>query len=283
MLKRHTLRRYDGPKVIRREYAKFFGRQLTNDPQTFTEKVTYRMIAFHEFCDPIYTKLADKGAVREYIRDKVGAQYLVDLLWSGSNPRAIPFKFLPKISFAKTNHNSGSNMVLRQPIDKQAVIAFFQRHLAENYYWAFREFQYYRIKPKIMIEHFLDDGHTDGPLDYKFFCFRGKPTLVQVSDYKHNHVFFDLFWNKLPVHYRRLGPERLLPKPGNLHEMIEISAVLSIPFDFVRVDLFDCKGKVYAGELTFTPVAGKMKFDPPEWDLKLGQMWPSHGDTAHGR
>ena len=37
--------------------------------------------------------------------------------------------------------------------------------------------------------------------------------------------------------------------------MLNISRVLSAGFDFVRVDLYEVAGKVWFGELTFSPAA----------------------------
>lgn len=44
-------------------------------------------------------------------------------------------------------------------------------------------------------------------------------------------------------------------------------------FNHVRVDLFECKGKVYFGELTFTSEGGLARFEPEEWDYKIGELW----------
>jgi hypothetical protein len=55
--------------------------------------------------------------------------------------------------------------------------------------------------------------------------------------------------------------------------MIAVSEALSAGFDFVRVDLFNVKGRVVAGELTFTPVIGQLDFRPKSWDSHLGKLW----------
>lgn len=44
-----------------------------------------------------------------------------------------------------------------------------------------------------------------------------------------------------------------LEKPKCFDEMVEIARKLSADFRFVRVDLYELDGKVYFGELTFTP------------------------------
>jgi hypothetical protein len=48
---------------------------------------------------------------------------------------------------------------------------------------------------------------------------------------------------------------------------------LSREFDFVRVDLYNIDGRIYFGEMTFTPVAGRFRFQPDHWDMRLGEKW----------
>jgi hypothetical protein len=267
-------RSVDGPKAIRSEFNRFHGRPLPDIPQTFTEHLYHRMIAIHGKSNPTFTRLADKYLAREYIREKIGDRYLVEMLWNGTDPRQIPFDALPDVSMAKTNHASGMTMVLRQPIDRTRVIDQFDKWLALNYYWVTRELQYLDIKPRIMVEEFLDDGRADGPLDYRFWCFHGKPALIQIDNKPHTiNPFYDLEWNDVGLSYRSWDAPRDIPRPAHLDEMIAVSEALSAGFDFVRVDLFNVKGRVVAGELTFTPVIGQLDFRPKSWDSHLGKLW----------
>lgn len=273
-IKRRIFRSVDGPKAIRSEFNRFHGRPLPDIPETFTEHLYHRMIALHGQGNPEFTRLSDKYLAREFIRERIGERYLVALLWNGTDPRQIPFDALPDVSMAKTNHASGMTMVLRRPIDRTAVIDQFDKWLATNYYWITRELQYLEIKPRIMVEEFLDDGNAGGPLDYRFWCFHGKPALIQVDDKAHTiNPFFDLEWNDTGLSYRSWDARRDIPRPGRLDEMIVVAQALSEGFDFVRVDLFDVKGRVVAGELTFTPVIGQLDFRPKSWDSHLGKLW----------
>ena len=55
--------------------------------------------------------------------------------------------------------------------------------------------------------------------------------------------------------------------------MLELAEKLSKPFDYVRVDLYSLKGKVYFGELTHYPASGINKFEPQSFDFELGSYW----------
>ena len=52
--------------------------------------------------------------------------------------------------------------------------------------------------------------------------------------------------------------------------MFELAEKLSQPFKFVRVDFYEIEGKVYLGELTFTPGAMVFRYKNKEDEIKMG-------------
>ena len=54
--------------------------------------------------------------------------------------------------------------------------------------------------------------------------------------------------------------------------MINLAEKLSQNITFLRVDFYEINGNIYFGELTFYPASGFGKFEPEEWDLKLGNL-----------
>jgi hypothetical protein len=58
--------------------------------------------------------------------------------------------------------------------------------------------------------------------------------------------------------------------------MLQTAYKLAGPLGYMRVDLYLHQGRVYVGELTLTPGAGRYVFDPKEWDDTLGAKfgWP---------
>ncbi len=275
-LKRQLFRRQVGEMKLKRLYKHIHGKNLIDveNAETFSEKIFHRLIALNRFGNPAVTQISDKYRARDYIRRTIGEKYLTTLLWSGLNPSDLPFDDLPSKCMAKTNHGSGGNIVLSKNIDRSRVIDTLKHWLSENYYWHAREFQYYEITPRILVEELLDDGHPNGPLDFRFWCFNGRPEVIQVDNNTHTiNPFYDVGWNKLTLHYREQRTECDVAIPTNLSEMISIASKLSSNFDFVRVDLYNIYGKVYFGEMTFTPLAGHLLFKPPSWDRLLGQKW----------
>ena len=63
-----------------------------------------------------------------------------------------------------------------------------------------------------------------------------------------------------------------LPQPEKFDEMIHIAEILSKEFKFVRVDLYELEGKVYFGELTFSPAHCVFPYISDRFDLEMGKI-----------
>jgi hypothetical protein len=53
--------------------------------------------------------------------------------------------------------------------------------------------------------------------------------------------------------------------------MLDVCRKLSNAFSYVRVDLYYAAGRIFFGELTFTPGNGMAPFDPVESDYYFGE------------
>jgi hypothetical protein len=148
--------------------------------------------------------------------------------------------------------------------------------LKNNIFWPGREWPYKNMIPRLMIEEFMTD-QSGLLMDFKFFCFNGKPHFVQVNKGRdtseHAQNFYDLNWVLLPF-----GKD-LKPKPGvkisapyNLKKMSSIAEDLASSFPFVRVDFYEVNQKIIFGEMTFYPKSGLPDFTPLEYDDKFGDL-----------
>ena len=54
--------------------------------------------------------------------------------------------------------------------------------------------------------------------------------------------------------------------------MLSIAKELSEGFSIVRVDLYLIENKIYFGEMTFTPLAGNIKWIPEDTDYRMGSL-----------
>jgi hypothetical protein len=165
-------------------------------------------------------------------------------------------------------------LLVKGEANRADIIRKMSGWLASNYYWHRREQQYYGIKPRIVIEECLKNADGSPPLDYKIYCFNGRPDVILVRNHTRDICpFFDATWKFLDFSDVEGAVRPRMPRPANLEEMVALAANLSAGFGFVRVDLYNVMGRVYFGELTFTPRAGLMKYDPEYWDSRLGEKW----------
>ena len=109
---------------------------------------------------------------------------------------------------------------------------------------------------------------------YKFFCFNGnvKCFKIDLGRFVDHHAnYYSPEGTLLPFGEKGLEPDpnHIEIMPENLNEMIAIAEKLSDGFKFLRVDLYNVKGKIYFGELTFYPAASVGAFVPKEWNEKL--------------
>ena len=132
------------------------------------------------------------------------------------------------------------------------------------------------IEPKIFAEVYLSDKkQTNSLFDYKFWCFNGEPKHMTInSDNGHGGItYYDMKFNKIDM-YRESYPIKgeVFSRPTKFYRMVRYAKKLSSNFYFVRVDFYEVNGKVYLGELTFTPGNGFFHYKNREDDLKVGDM-----------
>ncbi len=258
---------------IRSRYRRLHGQAWPDVPTTFTQKLFRRMAAWDECPPSAAVAWTDKLHAKECAERLLGPGHVAQLYWAGTDAREIPFGELPLPHVLKGRHGSKMNRVIREDPDQFDLIATADQWMARNYYDHAREGQYRAVPRGLMIEACLTPTH--GPLlDYKFWCFHGKPVVCHVDNPDQSiNPFYDTGWNLLDLHYRKDCPRPRLERPGAYDQMREMAARLSTGWDFVRVDLFSVDGQVYFSEMTFTPNAGGMRFLPESWDATLGSWW----------
>ena len=171
----------------------------------------------------------------------------------------------------KPTHSSGRVKVCFSP-DSFPQPELLKRWLTPALYKKTREPNYKFLKPKIIVEEFVSHDGMTIPDDYKIFCFHGVPKFIQVDSDRftgHTRNFYDTEWRRLDVEWNY--PNRLLdhPKPEALIEMLEVASELSVPFDFIRVDLYAIGKKLWVGEITNCPENASGVFKTREMERQL--------------
>jgi len=264
-------------QFISLKYWSIFGRFPNLDtPKLFTEKLQARKLNDR---DIRYGAMVDKHAVKHFVANHVGKEYVVPTYWVGTDLSQVAWQDLNFPMIIKPTHASGLGKILYGLEDVEALqddklgpLWLKIRHYRYNREWA-----YSQVSPQLLIEKLLlDKGEL--PTTYRFYVFHGKVALIDV-DFKRNGVAYasvrDPSWAHVPVVDKACDhidvPE--LPEPPRFAEMKELASRLGSTFDFVRVDFYASEDWVKFSELTLYPSGGLEIFDPPEFDALLGKHW----------
>ncbi len=255
-------------------YRLRFGRKLNWDnPSTFNEKLNWLKLYNRQ---ELYTTLADKYDVKEIVAKKIGNEYVVENYGVFNSWDEINFSELPDQFVIKCTHSSGGAFVCRnkKDFDFGKIQKAIEQQLKDKYYSHLREWPYKNIKPRIIVDKYLDD-HTGNELrDYKWWCFNGKPMYMYCTIKGKNifENFYDMDFNPVAIDhgFPRHKPE--FEKPSQFELMKELAEKLSKGIPFVRVDFFQVEEKVYFGEFTFYDWGGLHPFRYYQTDLDLGEL-----------
>ncbi len=267
------------PAYLKDWFYKVTGETLNLDnPQTFNEKIQWMKLYDST---PLKTRLADKYLVRDWVKEKIGEEYLIPLLGVWDKFEDIDFDKLPDKFALKPNHGSYWKIICtdKSKLDIEDARNKFEKWMHLNF--AYRnglELHYKNIQPKIVCEKYIESAKNYLP-DYRFFIFGGEIKYIQVDDggpnNPHGRSFYDTDWNQQEFIYnpddwhKHNSP---VPCPEHFDKMKELATILGKDFSFVRVDLYNVSGKIYFGEMTFTPCSGSMKWMPEKYNLELGKL-----------
>lgn len=104
-----SLRFLPDKAYIKLYYRLRVGRKLNmHDPETLNEKLQWLKFNYRF---PLQSIVSDKLLVRDYVKEKIGEEYLIPLLGSWEEYSDIDFSSLPKRFVLKCNHDSGGLVV----------------------------------------------------------------------------------------------------------------------------------------------------------------------------
>lgn len=266
---------FSDEELIKKKFLQKVGREVNLDnPKKFNDKLQWLKLNWY---DPLAVKCADKYAVREFIKEKIGEEYLNELYSVYNSVDKVDLSELPEQFVLKGTHGSGFNIICKDKsrVNWKKQKTKMKRWFKRNFYWETREWVYKDIKPRIIAEKYLEESNSEELKDYKIYCFNGVPKLIQVDIDRfgnHKQNFYDESWNFKDVKIWCENDKNIeVKKPKNYNDMIRISKILSNPFPHVRVDLYNIKGKIYFGELTFFHQSGFADFIDIKLEDKMGE------------
>ena len=255
-----------------------FGRCIDwNSPRDLNEVINY--LAF-KGDHSRWAALADKYAVREYVKDKGLENILIPLYWSGKLPEDIPFDALQYPCVLKLNNGSGDIVFLKDAgsFSKEKVIEETRRNLARKFGLISAEPHYLKIPPRILVEKCLVENEKTPLVDYKIWCINGTPCYIftvsqrNFSTGEGKYALFTPEWNRQDNYIvERYRNNTNVPSPIHLSQMLDYARILSEGLPQVRVDFYEVDGEVYFGEMTLTSMGGRMQYFTSDFLVEQGR------------
>ncbi|EXB32975.1 MULTISPECIES: ATP-grasp fold amidoligase family protein [Acinetobacter] len=250
-------------------------------PQNFNEKVLNRIL-YNK--DTQFSLLADKYSVRKYIKEKIGEDYLIPLILCTENPRDLYHMHQWEQIVIKPNHGAGMVKVIDNipsQNEKKQIVQTAEVWLKNDYSKVVDEWHYSLIKPKLLVEQKITKKN-EALRDYKFHRFTSidgsyrqiLQVIAERSEQGYETVFFDV-----------KDLDNILHSPFNynlvlsLHEKEAIQKILRLneslctEYKYVRLDWYITKEKIYFGEITFTPGAGRSSSFSGAFGEEIGKLW----------
>ena len=140
-----------------RYFARFKKALHLKHPKTLNEKMLFLSLKTDT---SLWTKCADKYAVREYVKERGVEDILVPLYGVWDDVAEIDFNALPNEFVLKTTHGSGEVVIIRDKaeLDVPSVVKTFKKYLSKRYGALEGGHHYIRIVPRVIAEKLL---HND--------------------------------------------------------------------------------------------------------------------------
>jgi len=244
------------------------------NPKTYNEKLNWLKLNDR---NPEYTNMVDKYEAKKYVANIIGEQYIIPTLGIYEKFEDIDFEKLPNKFVIKCTHDSEGVVICddKKTLDIAMAKRKIEKAMKYNFYYIGREWPYKNIKPRILIEQYMED-HTDGELrDYKFFCFDGEPKAMFIATDRNKGEtkfdYFDIDFHHLDIRQHYPNASKEIRKPQTFDEMITLSKQISKGLKHARIDFYEVDGKLYFGEITFYHFSGFQPFNDTKWDALFGE------------
>ena len=249
-------------------------------PKTLNEKIIWLALNYK---NPDIVVAADKTRAKDWMARRISREHLVPTIGVYEDVNDIDFNALPDKFVAKLNDGWGADKVMivrnkaKLDIDQTKAVLSGWLYPWNNYYYQNMCITDEKMpEPRIIIEKYLETKNdAQVPEDFKFYCCNGEPRFALVvadrGTRKQTRAFVDMNWNIMPVTRVGYGQAKKVEVPTQVEKMKELARTLSQGFPFVRIDFYEVDGKVYVGEMTFTP-GMFLRFSSTAWDLRLGKM-----------
>lgn len=272
----------DDKSYLKLNYRAKIGKRLNLDnPQTFNEKLQW--LKLNDRRDE-YTTMVDKYLVKDYVAGIIGEEYIIPTIGVYDHFDDIDFDQLPNQFVIKCTHDSGGLVICKDKseLDISSAKKKIEKCLKNNYFYRGREWPYKNVKPRIIVEEYLEDGDRIVPEDYKIYCFDGKPKYIVVFHNRYldesllSESVYDTDWNKqdISLDYHFAVSNEVEERPRCLDKMLDFATKLSANIPQSRIDFYIVNDKIKFGEITLYTASGTHPMIPESLDEELGKLIP---------
>ncbi len=248
-----------------------------NRCKTFNQKIQW--IKLYGIT-PLMRDCTDKVKVRDFVREKIGDEYLKPVLQICNSFDEIDWDKLSNSFVIKCNHGCKWHYIIKNKeeyLKNKRLVEITRRNITgwlEQDYSLLNGFElnYRGIEPKILIEPLLRDSINKDSQTINVYCFNGYPEII-IKFYGNGAMSI---FNKKLKHEENIFnflEKNIITNIDDLvNQSFDLSEKLSKDFLFVRVDWIIYRNKLYFEELTFTPYSGFNPFIDKERNLELGKL-----------
>lgn len=250
------------------------GRKMNLDnPKGFNEKLMWLK---HYWDDPLKSKCSDKLLVRDFVRDCGCEEILNEVYAVYNNISEINWDDLPESFVLKCTYGSGANIICpnKSELDIKEAQQILKKGMKPSFLNKTAEFHGNKKVNKIICEKYIDFNQL-APIDYKVYCFNGKPYAILAIGNRFTELtemLYDTDWNEMIEYANNEVCKGSFKKPNNLDQILYYARRLSQEFPFVRADFYSDEKSVIFGELTFTPSGCLSKVHNELGDRYLGEL-----------
>lgn len=201
---------------------------------------------------------ADKLGVKQYAAETLGFNICPETYAVYNSFEDIDLSKLPDKFILKMNNGCAKNIYCfnKSKFDLNKYKGEINKWFKLTSGLTSIEYQYTGQKPQLFAEELLINKSTESLIDYRFWCMNNEVQLISVNS-EHGWgalMYFDKDFNVVDLINKSHTTKNLsFKKPQNFDKMLEIVNKLSRPFKFVRIDMYNINGKLYLGEMTFSP------------------------------
>ena len=265
-------------------YKSMFGvMPRLNPPVGYNERILHRIIYDR---DPKLRIACDKVAVRRFIEERVGAEFVVPLLGAWEHASEIDWDKLPEKFVLKPSHSSGPFTIVDRSIEmnKEKLTAEAEEWISYDYFYKALEWAYRGIPRRILAEPFLCSSDGSPAPEAQVYVFYGKAALINVLEGtkctpERKTCWLDATGRRVAI--KKMGNTSPLELSySDRKKLVEVAERVSHDFNSLRVDFFITGTGLKIGELTPYTLGGTAKWDPPELDDIVGKLWKPDFDLS---